>query len=130
MGVEGTEKHPKHKVLGGIFWDIRDPDVRTSRTKTLCKWPFPVVLDKEWPGCPEIGVGASRIRKNFMQENFGLIFRTLMEGGLSLTRQVQLDQNNHPSCEHSFVENARFSHIFRDVKISQWQSCFGGAELE
>ena len=38
---------------------------------------FSVVLDREWPGCPGIWVGTSRIWKNFMQENFGLIFRTL-----------------------------------------------------
>ena len=33
-----------------------------------------MVLDREWPGCPGIWVGTSRIWKNFMQENFGLIF--------------------------------------------------------
>ena len=38
---------------------------------------FSVVLDREWPGFPGIWVGTSRIWKNFMQENFGLIFRTL-----------------------------------------------------
>ena len=38
---------------------------------------FSVVLDKEWPGCPGIWVGTSRTWKNFMPENFGLIFRTL-----------------------------------------------------
>ena len=38
---------------------------------------FLFVLDREWPGCPGIWVGTSRIWKNFMQENFGLIFRTL-----------------------------------------------------
>ena len=62
----------------GYSWDIRDPDVGISRTKTLCKWPFSVVLDREWPGCPRIWVGTSRIWKNFMQENFGLIFCTLV----------------------------------------------------
>ena len=25
-----------------------DPDVGMSQTKTLCKWPFSVVLDREW----------------------------------------------------------------------------------
>ena len=65
----GPKKQPKHKVLGQ---DIPG----TSRTKTLCKNPFSVVLDTEWPGCPGIWVGTSRIWKNFMQENFGLIFRT------------------------------------------------------
>ena len=38
-------------------WDIRDADVGISRIKTLCKWPFSVVLDTEWPGCPGIWVG-------------------------------------------------------------------------
>ena len=36
-----------------------------------------VGLDREWPGCPGVGVGTSRTWKNFMQANFGLIFRTL-----------------------------------------------------
>ena len=67
------------KFWAGYSWDIRDPDVGISRTKTLCKWPFSVVLDREWPGCPGIWVGTSRIWKNFVQENFGLIFRTLLE---------------------------------------------------
>ena len=51
-------------------WDIRDPDVGISRTKPLCKWPLSVVLEREW----------GRIWKNFMQENFGLIFRSLNSG--------------------------------------------------
>ena len=38
---------------------------------------LPCCLDREWPGCPGIWVGTSRVWKNFMQENFGLIFRTL-----------------------------------------------------
>ena len=62
-----------YRTEAGYSWDIRDPDVGISRTKTLCKWPFSVVLDREWPGCPGIWVGTSRIWKNFMQENFGLI---------------------------------------------------------
>ena len=45
--------------------------------KNLLQWPFSVVLDREWPGCPGIWVGTSRIWKNFMQDNFGLSFRTL-----------------------------------------------------
>ena len=40
----------------------------------LCKAPFSVVLEREWPGCPAIWVGTSRDRKKFMQDNFGLIF--------------------------------------------------------
>ena len=74
----GPKKQPKHKVFGRDIPDIRDPDVGISRTKTLCKWPFSVVLDREWPACPGVWVGTSRIWKNFMQENFGLIFCTLM----------------------------------------------------
>ena len=46
--TSGTEKQPKHKVFGaGYSWDIRDPDVGISRTKTLCKWPFSVVLERD-----------------------------------------------------------------------------------
>ena len=79
--VSGPKKQPKHKVFGR---DI--PGTSGTQTsgypgqKTLCKWPFSVVFDREWPGCPGIWVGTSRIWKNFMQENFGLIFRTLMSG--------------------------------------------------
>ena len=40
---------------------------------------FSVVLDMDGPGRPGIWVGTSRIWKNFMQENFGLILRTLFE---------------------------------------------------
>ena len=69
------EKTAEHKVFGRDIPGI-------SRTKTLCKWPFSVVLDREWPGCPGIWVGTSRIWKNFMQENFGLIFRTLHKRGV------------------------------------------------
>ena len=36
-----------------------------------------VVLDREWPGCPRIWVGTFRIWRNFMQDYFGLIFRSL-----------------------------------------------------
>ena len=72
------KKQPKYKVFGR---DIPGTSgTLTSgypRQKTLCKWPFSVVLDTEWPGCPGIWVGTSRIWKNFMQENFGLIFRAL-----------------------------------------------------
>ena len=34
--------------------------------------------DREWPGCPGIWVGTSQIWKSFTQENFGLIFRSLV----------------------------------------------------
>ena len=46
-----------------------DPSPGMSHTKTLCKVPFSVVLDRDWPGCPAIWVGTSRDRKHFMQEN-------------------------------------------------------------
>ena len=76
--LSGPKQQPKQKMFwAGYSWDIRDPDVGISRTRTLCKWPFSVVLDREWPGCPGIWVGMSRIWTSFMQENFGLIFRTL-----------------------------------------------------
>ena len=60
----------KIEFWGRIFRDIRDPDVGISQKKTLCKWPFYVVLNREWPGCPGIWVGTSRIWKTSMQENF------------------------------------------------------------
>ena len=41
-------------------------------------------VTKEWPGCPAIWVGTSRDQKNFMQENFGLIFRTLLAVAFTL----------------------------------------------
>ena len=50
---------------------IRDPDIGISRTRTLCKWPFSVVVDREWPGCRGIRVETSRIWKSFMQETLG-----------------------------------------------------------
>ena len=40
--------------------DIPDPGPGMSRTKTLCKAPFSVVFDREWPGCPAIWVGTSQ----------------------------------------------------------------------
>ena len=49
--------------------DIPDPGPGTSQAKTVCKVPFSVVLDREWPGCLTIWVGTSRDQKNFMQEN-------------------------------------------------------------
>ena len=76
----------KIKFLGGTSLghqgptrrDIPDPGPGMSRAKTLCKEPSSVVLDREWPGCPAIWVGTSRDRKTFMQENSGLIFRSLI----------------------------------------------------
>ena len=73
------KKQPKHKV----FWrDI--PGTSGTQTsgypgqKLLCRWPFSVVSDREWPGCPGFGSGRPGFGKNFMQENSGLIFRTLI----------------------------------------------------
>ena len=54
----GFERHGLSPLRG--LWDVGIP-----RTKTLCKWPFSVVLDREWPGCPGSWVGTSRIWKNF-----------------------------------------------------------------
>ena len=76
------------KFWAGHSWGIRDPDVGIAQTKTLCNWPFSVLLDREWPGCPAILVGTSRIWKNFMQENFGLIFRTLQKGTAGRGREL------------------------------------------
>ena len=80
-----TTTSQKTKFWGRIFLgneeptrrDIPDrgPGLGTSRTKTLCNSPFPVVSDREWPGYPAIWVGTSRDQKNFMRENFGLNFR-------------------------------------------------------
>ena len=90
---------------GSLGWDIRDPDVGISQTKTLCKWPFSVVFDREWPECPGIWVGTSRIWKNFMQENFGLIFCTLQtvretsrDESQSLPLPVLLRGQKMPAC--------------------------------
>ena len=80
QNVSGPKRQPKHKVFGR---DIPG----TSGTQTsgypgqklyASKWPFSVVVDREWPGCPGIWVGTSRIWENFMQEYFGLILHTLM----------------------------------------------------
>ena len=81
----------------GYSWDIRDPDVGISQTKTLCKWPFSVVLDREWPGCPGIWVGTSRVWKNFMQENFELIF-SYPNGAKQLHPPAQ--KHSHPFKNH------------------------------
>ena len=59
------------KFLGGIFlghpgprrWDIPD--------KTLCKWPFSVVLDREWPGCPGFRSGRPGFGKTLCKQTLG-----------------------------------------------------------
>ena len=60
-GVVAQEGKTSLKIefLGRIFLghqgpthrDIPAPSLGMSRTKTLCKAPFSVALDKEWPGC-------------------------------------------------------------------------------
>ena len=52
---------------------IPDPDPGLSRTKTLCKAPLSVVVDREWLECPAIWVGTSRDQENFTRKNIGLI---------------------------------------------------------
>ena len=77
--------YSKHKVFGrDLPGTSMTQNVGRPQTKTLCRWPFSVVLDRECSGylgfgsgCPRLWVGTSRIWKNFMQENFGLIFLTL-----------------------------------------------------
>ena len=71
-------------IISIVRWNLRpvifgvESGIRTSgyprppgmsRTRTLCR---------DWPGRPAIWVGTSQDQKNFMQENFGLIFRTLL----------------------------------------------------
>ena len=63
------EKQPKDKVFGQ---DIPGRSGTQTSGYPGCKRSFSVVLDREWPGCPGIWVGTSRIWKHFMQENFGL----------------------------------------------------------
>ena len=75
--VRSEKKSLNIKLLGGIFLGYPGPRRRDIPDKNFMQVAFSVVLDREWPGCPGIWVGMSRIWKNFMQENFGLIFRTL-----------------------------------------------------
>ena len=54
--------------------DIPDPGPGMSRTKTLCKVPFAVVFDREWPGCPAIWAGTPRDQENFIQQfTYGVV---------------------------------------------------------
>ena len=62
------------KFLGGIFLGHPGPRRRDIPDKNFMQVAFSAVLDTEWPGCPGIWVGTSRIWENFMQENFGLNF--------------------------------------------------------
>ena len=62
--------------VAGMSRDL-GPDV--PGLEKFCARNFgPIFRSSEWPGCPGIWVGTSRIWKNFMQENSGLIFRTLV----------------------------------------------------
>ena len=70
------KKQPKNKSFwAGYSWDIRDPEVGISRSKTLCKWPFSLVLHREWPGRPCIWVGTPRIwkKKTLCKKTLGWI---------------------------------------------------------
>ena len=51
------------KFLAGIFLGYPGPRRRDIPAKTLCKWPFSVVWDREWSGCPGIWVGTSGFAK-------------------------------------------------------------------
>ena len=73
----GKEKQSKDKVLGQDILGHQGhqgPRRRISRTKTLCKWPFSVVLDTEWPGCPGISVGTSGFGKTSCKRTLGWFF--------------------------------------------------------
>ena len=54
--------------------------------------PFSVVLDRKWPGRPAIWVGTSQDQRNTVQENFGLIFRTLSSTGQGNSRLWSISQ--------------------------------------
>ena len=59
------------KFVGGIFLGHQGPKHRDIPDKNFMQVALRV-LDREWPGCPGIWVGTSRIWKNFMQENLFL----------------------------------------------------------
>ena len=57
------------EILGNTFsvlksCDVPHPGPGTSSTRTSCKVPCLVALDREWPGCPAIWVRTSRDQKN------------------------------------------------------------------
>ena len=62
------------KFLGRIFLGHPGPRRRDIPDKNFMQVAFFCCFRQ----CPGIWVGTSRIWKNFMQENFGLIFRTLV----------------------------------------------------
>ena len=61
------------KFLGRIFLGHQRPRRRDYPGQQLYASGL-FLCFREWPGCPVIWVGMSWIWKNFMQENFGLIF--------------------------------------------------------
>ena len=46
-----------HKVFGRDIPGTSGTQTSGHPGQNLCKWPFSVVLDREWPGCPGIWVG-------------------------------------------------------------------------
>ena len=68
------------KFLGGIFLGHPGPRRRDIPDKNFMQVTFFCCFRQGVAGMsrPGIWVGTSRIWKNFMQENFGLIFRTLV----------------------------------------------------
>ena len=69
------EKQPKHKVFGR---DIPGPRRRDIPDKNFMQVAFSCCCRQGVAGMSRDWVGTSRIWKNFMQENFGLMFRTLI----------------------------------------------------
>ena len=78
MQIQGRKNSLKIKFVGRIFLGRQGHTRRDIPTKTLCKLPFSVVLEREWLGCPRIWVGDLGRDvpdlENFMQEDFGLSF--------------------------------------------------------
>ena len=75
--ISGRKEQPKHKGFGRDVRGTMSSGTQTSGypvQKLYASGLFSVVLDREWPGCPGIWIGTSRIWKNFTQENFGSFF--------------------------------------------------------
>ena len=64
--TSGKKKEPKDKVFGQDVPGTSGAQTSGYPGQKLYKWPCSAVLDREWPGCPSIWVGTSRIWKNFM----------------------------------------------------------------
>ena len=67
----GREKHPKDKVLRQDIPGTSGTQTSGSWTKTLCKWPFSVVLGTEWPGFPGFVSGRPRFGKTLYKKTLG-----------------------------------------------------------